>query len=507
MRVLHAAAELFPWVKTGGLGDVIAALPPALAALDVDVRLVLPGFSGFLDAFELSEIARLRTPFAVERVRLALAPLPGSAVRAYLVDHPAFYDRPGSPYAAPDGHDWPDNHRRFALLGWAAAALAEGADPEWRPDILHAHDWHAGLAPAYLRAAGMPLPSVFTIHNLAYQGTFPATLFPDLALPASFFAIDGIEFHGGFSLLKAGIFYADRLSTVSPTYAEEIQTPAFGNGLDGLLRSRADRLTGILNGVDPQTWSPEHDALLPQPYGADDAIAGKAAAKAALQQHFGLDAEPAAPLFGAVTRLTPQKGLDLVLAALPGLVEGGGQLALLGSGEADLEAGYAAAAAAYPDQIGVVIGYDEALSHLIMAGADIVTVPSRFEPCGLTQLYALRYGALPLVRRTGGLADTVIDANAVTLADGSATGFVFDEESPEALLEAAQHAIALYADRASWQRLIRQAMSRDFSWAAAARKYQALYRILRPRATRRIGQAAARSGRRAGHAKTPPAQG
>src|ERR1700730_3331931 len=507
MRVLHAAAELYPWVKTGGLGDVIAALPPALAALEVDVRLVLPGFSGFLDAFELSELTRLRTPFAAERVRLVRAPLPGSDVRAYLVDHPGFYDRPGSPYADPNGHDWPDNHRRFALLGWVAAALAQGADPDWPPDILHAHDWHAGLAPAYLRAAGIPLPSVFTIHNLAYQGTFPAALFPDLALPASFFAIDGIEFYGGVSLLKAGIFYAARLATVSPTYAEELRTHPFDNALDGLLRSRADRLTGILNGVDPQIWSPEHDALLPRPYGADNAIAGKAAAKAALQQRFGLDAEPAAPLFGGVARLTPQKGLDLLLAALPGLVASGGRLALLGSGDADLEAGFAAAAAAHPGQVGVVIGYDAALSHLIMAGADIVSVPSRFEPCGLTQLYALRYGALPLVRRTGGLADTVVDANAVTLADGSATGFVFDEESPEALLEAAARAIALYADRTNWQRLIRQAMTRDFSWAAAARQYQALYQTLMPRAARRSGHAAGRSGRRAAHAKTPPAQG
>jgi starch synthase len=493
MRVLHAAAELFPWVKTGGLGDVIAALPPALAALDVDIRLVLPGFTGFLDAFDCSEIARLRTPFAAERVRIALGALPGSGVCAYLIDHPAFYDRPGSPYADPDGHDWPDNHRRFALLGWVAAALAQGADPEWRPDILHAHDWHAGLAATYLRAASTPLPSVFTIHNLAYQGVFPAALFPDLALPASFFSIDGVEFYGGFSLLKAGIFYADRLTTVSPTYAEEIQTPAFGNGLDGLLRSRTDVLTGILNGVDPQIWSPENDALLPRPYGPDNAVVGKAAAKATLQQRFGLDAEPGAPLFGAVTRLTPQKGLDLLLAALPGLVESGSRLALLGSGDADLEAGFAAAVEAYPGRVGVVIGYDEALSHLVMGGADIVAVPSRFEPGGLTQLYALRYGALPLVRRTGGLADTVVDANAVTLADGSATGFTFDEESSEALLEAARRAIALYGDRASWQRVMHRAMTRDFSWTAAARRYQALYRTLMPRTTRRrIPRASAR---------------
>jgi starch synthase len=475
MRVLHAAAELFPWIKTGGLGDVIAALPPALAALDVDVRLVLPGFTAFLDALPLREVARVRTPFAAERVRIALAELPGSGVRAYLVDHPAFYDRPGSPYADPDGRDWPDNHRRFALLGWAATALAQGADPEWRPDILHAHDWHAGLAPAYLRAAGSAMPVVFTVHNLAYQGFFPAGAFGDLALPASFFSIDGVEFYGGLSFLKAGLFYADRLTTVSPTYAREIQTPAFGNGLDGLLRSRADLLTGILNGVDPNIWSPENDALLPRRYGLDDAAAGKAAAKAVLQRRLGLAQEPETLLFGAVTRLSPQKGFDLLLATLPELIAEGGNLALLGSGDADLEAGFAAAVAAHPGRAGIVTGYDEALSHLIMAGSDVILVPSRFEPCGLTQLYALRYGALPLVRRTGGLADTVVDANAVTLAEGSATGFVFDAESPEALLEAASRAIALHADPGSWQRTVRQAMSRDFSWHAAARRYHALY--------------------------------
>ena len=475
MRVLHAAAELFPWVKTGGLGDVIAALPPALAEIGVDVRLVVPGFTPLLDALPLSEIARVRTPFAIERVRIALAELPQSSVRAYLVDHPAFYDRPGSPYADPEGRDWPDNHRRFALLGWAAAALAQGADPGWQPDILHAHDWHAGLAPAYRRAAGVPLPSVFTVHNLAYQGFFPAAAFGDLALPPSFFSIDGVEFYGGIYFLKAGLFYADRLTTVSPTYAQEIQTPAFGNGLDGLLRSRAGVLSGILNGVDPAIWSPENDALLPRRYGIDDAVAGKAAAKAALQRRLGLAAEPEALLFGAVTRLSPQKGFDLLLPVLPQLLGEGAQLALLGSGDADLEAGFAAAAAAYSGRAGIVIGYDEGLSHLIMAGADSVLVPSRFEPCGLTQLYALRYGALPLVRRTGGLADTVVDANAVTLAEGSATGFAFDEESPEGLLEAAGRAIALYADKASWRRVMRQAMRQDFSWNAAARQYEALY--------------------------------
>jgi starch synthase len=480
MRVLHAAAELYPWVRTGGLGDVVAALPPALAGLGADVRLVLPGFSALLDAFALSDAARLGTPFASERVRIARATLPDSGLTAYLVDHPAFYDRPGSPYQAPDGGDWADNHRRFALLGWAAAALAEGADPAWYPDILHCHDWHAGLAPAYLRAADAAVPTVFTIHNLAYGGFFPAALFADLALPPSFFSINGVEFYGGLSFMKAGLFYADRLTTVSPSYAREIQTAPSGIGFDGLLRGRADVLHGILNGVDPHIWSPEGDPLLPRRYGLDDAAEGKAEAKTALCRRLGLDAEPEGPLFGAVTRLTGQKGMDLVLAALPGLLRLDGRLALLGSGDSGLEAGFTAAALTYGGQVGVALGYDEALSHLIMAGSDAVLVPSRFEPCGLTQLYALRYGALPVVRRTGGLADTVVDANAVTLANGTATGFAFDAETPEALLAAIQRAVSLYGDAAAWRRLMRTAMSRNFSWDAAAQQYLALYRELYP---------------------------
>ncbi|MGD9617778.1 MAG: glycogen synthase GlgA [Alphaproteobacteria bacterium] len=479
MRVLHVAAELYPWVKTGGLGDVMAALPPALSALGTDVRVVLPGFTEFLDALALTEIVRLRTPFAVERVRIALARLPNSAVAAYLVDHPAFYDRPGTPYQAPDGSDWPDNHRRFALLGWAAAALAQGADPAWRPDLLHCHDWHAGLAPAYLRAQGTAVPSVFTVHNLAYQGFFPAAFFADLALPLDFFAVDGVEFYGGMAFVKAGLFYADRLTTVSPTYAREIQTPAFGWGLDGLLLTRADDLTGILNGVDPDVWSPENDAFLPVPYSADeDDLADKAEAKEALARRFGLDLEEGGPLFGAVTRLTPQKGLDLLLAALPGLIGAGSRLVLLGSGDTALEAGFRAAERSYRGKVGIEIGYNEALSHLIIGGSDSILVPSRFEPCGLTQLYALRYGSPPVVRRTGGLSDTVVDVTEATLRDGTATGFAFDDETPDALLDAARRAIAFYGDRAAWRRLTQRGMTRDFSWTESARQYRALYREL-----------------------------
>ncbi len=475
--VLHVAAEIYPWIKTGGLGDVVAALPAAIAVEGADVRLCLPGLPALLDAARENEIARLATPFATERVRIGLVHLPGGQPPAYIVDHPAFYDRPGGPYGGPDG-EFPDNHRRFALLGWAAAALAEGADPAWRPGILHGHDWHAGLAPAYLKARGSTVPSVFTIHNLSYPGLFPADCFTDLALPPDFLSIDGVEFYGGVSFMKAGLFYADRLTTVSPTYAAEIQTPRYGANFDGLLRTRSDVLRGILNGVDPDVWNPATDGALPRFYRVEDAAAGKAAAKAALQRQLGLAEDPAVPLLATVTRLTSQKGMDLLLAALPGLVELGVQFALLGNGDRDLEEGFAAAEAAQPGRIAAALRYDEGLARLIYGGADSIAVPSRFEPCGLAQLYALRYGALPLVRRTGGLVDTVVDATPETLADCTATGFAFDDESAEALLGAAERAVALYRDRPAWLETVRRAMTRDFSWGAAAREYLALYREL-----------------------------
>jgi starch synthase len=483
MRVLYAVAELYPWVRSGGLGDVSAALPPALTALGADVRLLLPGFRGFLDAFPgITDVARLQTPFVSERVRVGLARLPHTGHLAYLVDQPAFYDRPGNPYAGPEGRDWPDNHRRFGLFSWVAAEIACGADRDWQPEILHLHDWHAALAPAYLTAPATStsrVPTVFTIHNLAYQGLFPAAVFPELALPSAFFSIDGVEFYGLVSFMKAGLVYANRLTTVSPTYAQEIQTPAFGCGLDGLLRSRADALTGILNGVDPQVWDPRHDPILPRAYGIEDAPAGKRAAKAALQRRLGLEEREDALLCGVVSRLTPQKGLDLLLACLPEVVAGNNQLAILGSGDSDLEQGFVSAALALQGRATVEIGYDDPLSHLIIGGSDVIVVPSRFEPCGLTQLYALRYGTLPLVRRVGGLADTVVDATSISLAASSATGFAFDDDSPEALMSAIARAATLFREPEMWLRMMRRAMTRDFSWEAAARRYVALYNGLK----------------------------
>jgi len=482
IRVLYVASEIYPLIKTGGLADVTAALPPALLAGGVDVRLLLPGFPAIRAGLpRLRPVADFGAAFGAARVTVERGAMPDGDVPAYVLDAPQLYDRPGGPYAGPDGRDWPDNDRRFALLGWAAARFADGAaDAGWRPDIVHAHDWHAGLAPAYLAArGGYRAASVFTVHNLAYQGLFPADRFAELGLPPAFFAMYGVEFHGQLSFMKAGLCYADRVTTVSPTYAEEIQHPEQGCGLEGLLAARRGALSGILNGVDDRIWDPVADPLLAAPYGPAD-LAGKARDKAALQQAVGLAARPEALLFGVVSRLTAQKGLDLVLAALPELVAAGGQLALLGAGEPALEAAFADFAAAHPGAASVRIGYDEAFAHRIFGGADLILVPSRYEPCGLTQLYGLRYGTLPLVRRVGGLADTVVDADEAALAAGTATGFTFDAATVPALLEAAGRAFALYRRPAAWTRLQRQAMSRDFGWPAAAARYLELYRQLRP---------------------------
>jgi starch synthase len=411
--------------------------------------------------------------FGAARVTLRLgrfkAGAKGPDVQAYVIDAPWLYARDGGPYQGPDGKPWDDNLQRFALLGWAAAHLAAGElDPAWRPDILHAHDWHAALACSYLRAhPGAHARSVFTIHNLAFQGLFAQDDFGLLDLPRRFMQPDGLEFHGWLSFMKGGLVHADRLTTVSPTYAREITTPEFGCGVEGVLRTRAADLSGILNGVDYGHWDPATDAALPARFDARD-LGGKAVCKAALQREFGLDARTDAPLIGIVSRLSEQKGLDLALAALPALRAEGVQLAILGSGDAPLERAFADAAAAHPGQVGVHIGYDETLAHRVIAGADLILVPSRFEPCGLTQLYGMRYGTLPLVRRVGGLADTVDDAS----------GFIFEAADSSSLIEAARRAVLTLREPARWRAMQQTAMARDHSWSAAAARYLALYRSL-----------------------------
>jgi starch synthase len=480
MNVLHVAAEIFPLVKTGGLADVVGALPQALIAQGVQTRLVLPGLPAIVDAVLHQKTVWEGGPmFGAARIALRLGQMPYSKVPVYVVDAPYFYRRPGSPYQSPDGSEWSDNLQRFGLLGWAAAHLAAGEiDPEWTPDIVHAHDWHAAMTCAYMGLhPATRARSVFTIHNLAYQGLFPHGDFRMLYLPASASHAHGIEFHNQVSFMKAGLRFAHHITTVSPTYAREIGTHEFGCGLDGMIRSRARDVTGILNGVDGSVWNPATDTATPQRYDAHD-LSGKRRCKAALQDELGLAVRPEAPVFGVVSRLTAQKGLDLVLAALPALLRAGGQLVLQGTGEPALEAAFIAAAQQHAGQVAVRVGYDETFAHRVIAGSDVMLVPSRFEPCGLTQLYALRYGTLPLVRRVGGLADTVVDADAAALAEGRATGFAFDAATPGALEGALHRAVALYRDTAAWQPVMRSAMAQDFSWDDAARHYGALYRQL-----------------------------
>lgn len=479
LRVLLVAAEIYPWVKTGGLGDVLGALPPALARGGADVRLLLPGLPALLQAVKRKRSVRSLGPaFGADHIDVLRGTLAlGSGHTVYLVHAPQLFARPGNPYLGPDGRDWPDNHLRFGLLGWVGAQLAQGEiDPRWRADVMHGHDWHAGLGPVYLRGgpgAGA-VRSLFTIHNLAFQGLFDPAVLEQLQLPRSFFTPDGLEFYGRLSFMKAGLRYADRISTVSPNYAQEIQTPEFGCGLEGLLRARSGALVGILNGVDDAVWNPSTDPLLADHYSVDD-LAGKARLKAALQRDLGLVERPDAVVFGVVSRITEQKGLDLLAQALPTLRQLGGQLALLGEGDAAIERTLRAASAANSDAISVRLGYDEAHAHQIIAGADVIVVPSRFEPCGLTQLYGLRYGTLPLVRRVGGLADTVVDATASTIDADTATGFVFDEPTVTALAGALRRVGEAWRNRERWKRLMRCAMAQDYSWDRAAAAYVRLY--------------------------------
>jgi starch synthase len=474
LRVLSVASEVFPLVKTGGLADVIGALPGALQPEGVAVRTLIPGYPSVTGAIEGARPVHRVTDLFGGPARLLEVRAAG--LELLVLDAPHLYARPGNPYLEPEGRDWPDNALRFAALALAAAQIGGGAIAGYVPDVVHAHDWQAGLAPAYLHYRGGARPgTVMTVHNLAFPGKLPRGLLARLGLPPAAYAIDGVEFHGTISLLKAGLQFADRITTVSPTYAAEIRTAEAGMGFDGLLRARADVLSGILNGIDTNIWNPASDKRIIARF--DRATLGKRAKnKAALQARMGLARDPAAPLFAVVSRLTWQKGMDLLLAGLPALLALGGQLALLGSGETAIEAGFQAQAAAAPGRIGCVIGYDEALAHAIQAGADALLVPSRFEPCGLTQLCALRYGAVPVVARVGGLADTVIDANPAALAAGVATGVQFAPVTADMLEVALRRTVALYREPAAWRLVQENGMASDVSWHGPARRYAALYR-------------------------------
>ncbi len=477
IKVLHVAAEVFPLVKTGGLADVVAALPVALAAQGADVRLLLPGLPAVIESVQRTRaIVDMGPCFGALRVRLLLARMPRTELPVYVVDAPYLFKREGSPYQNRQGDEWPDNAQRFALLGWAAAHLAAGdADLQWAPDIVHAHDWHAAMACAYMSDhAATQAASVFTVHNLAYQGLFPMHDGALLGLPARVMSPAGLEYHGQMSFMKAGLNFADRITTVSPTYAREIATHEFGCGLDGVVRSRAADVRGIINGIDEQTWNPATDPAIATRYDVGH-LENKLLCRRALQTELGLDADDAALVVTIVSRLSAQKGLDLVLSCLPELLRSGVQLVVQGTGEPALEAAFRMAQQAHPGRVHVHIGYDEARAHRLIAGADAIAVPSRFEPCGLTQMYGLRYGTLPIVRRVGGLADTVVDADEAALAAGTATGFSFGAATPAAFEACVQRALSLHRQPAIWQSLMRHAMAQELSWAGPAKDYLALY--------------------------------
>jgi len=478
--VLFASAEIAPWVKTGGLGDVSSALPRALAALGLDVRILVPGYPALLDAFRGRKVVATvnRASGSMATGLLSRASI-GERLELLMLECPGYYDREGSPYVDGEGADWVDNALRFGLLSKAAALLASSESPlDWRPDILHCNDWQTALAPAYLRYCMQPVAgTVMTIHNLAFQGLFPHSAMTSLGLPGHAFTIDGVEFYGQISFLKAGLQCADLITTVSPTYMREICSPAYGCGLDGLLRYRVDRLSGILNGIDTCEWGPALDALLPSCY-SHDRLDAKMDSRLALQKRLGLNGTKG-PILGMVSRMTEQKGVDLVLACVEVLLGYGVSFAILGSGDPAMQASWQALAARFPGRIGVEIGFDNRLAHLIEAGADIFLMPSRFEPCGLNQMYSLAYGTPPVVRATGGLADTVVDCDATTLASGTANGFSFESPTAEALLATTLRAIDYWRQPAVWRRLQCNGMTHDFSWTRSARQYADLYNSLK----------------------------
>jgi starch synthase len=482
LRVLFVASEASPWVKTGGLADVGGALPAALLGLGVDARLLIPGYPGVMSAFGNAPVRRtLPAIAAVPKGTLRLG-CAASGVPVYVLDTPQLFQRDGGPYADAWGNDWGDNPVRFAQLSWAAACVGRGlAGLDWTPDIVHCNDWQTGLAPAYLRLAGdTGRATVMTIHNLAFQGKFDPGLVTALGLPAWCHRVDGVEFYGTMSFLKAGIFYADRITTVSPTYAREIQSEPLGFGMQGLLSGRGRDLLGILNGIDSTEWDPARDPLIAAAYDANR-LPRKAANKAALQRELGLEETRDLPLFGVVSRLTYQKGHDVTAAIADAIADMPAQLAVLGSGEGHIVGTLEGARYRHPGRVAFWGGYDEGLAHRIEAGSDAFLMPSRFEPCGLNQLYSQRYGTPPVVHATGGLADSVVDCpwDAQAKTTG-ATGFVFHGVEPHALLETLRRVVHAWRNPPLWRRLQRNGMRADFGWAASAARYRDLYASLAP---------------------------
>jgi starch synthase len=491
MKILFASSEAHPLIKTGGLADVAGSLPRAIRNLRHDIRVIIPAYQSVLKQKEkFTLVAHLELEGVVQPVRILAGRLPGSTVTLYLVDSPEHFDRPGNPYTLKQGAVWPDNAERFTTFCRAVEALSmDTAGLDWQPDIVHCNDWQTGLVPPLL-ARHLPRPaSLFTIHNLAYQGLYDWKVFKKLKLPADFWSMEAMEFHNQFSFVKGGLVFADWITTVSPTYAMEIQTSEFGYGLEGLISHRTDTLTGIVNGVDYSVWNPGRDLHIPVQFNARS-LTHKIENKRALQEHFRLPVDENIPVFATISRLVEQKGIDLILDIVPQLVKNNAQLIVLGSGDSRIEAGIRTAVKTHPKQVAAHIGYDESLSHHIEAGADIFLMPSRFEPCGLNQIYSQRYGTVPIVRNTGGLADTVTDTTPETLAAKTATGFSFNAATSSALLEAVDRALDYYRQPAVWQQLVCTGMKQDFSWKHSAQLYIKLYETI---LARRAGEAVAES--------------
>lgn len=469
-RVLSVASECVPLVKTGGLADVVGALPGALAGSGWDMRVLLPAYRALRPQAKDWPVVWEEADLWGGPGRVLAGEVAG--VPLLLLDAPQLYDREGGPYSSATG-EHPDNAIRFAALSWVGARIAREGLPGWKPDILHAHDWQAGFAPAYLAYHGSGgVKSIITIHNIAFQGWAPAHMLGILRLPGHAFHPEALEYYGGISSLKAALVTADWITTVSPNYAAELMRPEFGMGLQGVIAARGPVVSGILNGVDTRVWDPSREAT------AFDrkAIAGKAAARARICEEFGL--EVPGPLAIVVSRLTDQKGIDLLPAVIPDFILGGGGLIVLGSGDPGMEGAMRNLAARFPGRVAVRIGYDEGLSHRLFAGADAVLVPSRFEPCGLTQMYGLRYGALPVVSLVGGLADTVIGANPATLAAGAATGVIFHPVDALAFGKALTQLLELYHQPKLWAKLRANAMGHPVGWETSAKAYADLYERL-----------------------------
>ena len=485
MRILFVTSEAFPLIKTGGLADVSGSLPAALQAIDADVRILIPGYPAVLEKLVnpkyLTTISNLPS---IGSINLIQGEMPETKVPVIAIDSAGLYHRDGGPYVDATGKDWEDNPIRFGMLSLVAAILSSEQSPlkDWIPDITHCNDWQTGLTPAFMHfmSAGRTqmnqAKSVLSIHNLAFQGCYSADWVQRLGLPADSYQINGVEYYGQLSFLKAGIFYADGLSTVSPTYAKEIQTETYGFGMQGLLKARGNEIHGILNGLDTHEWNPATDPYLAQHYDANN-LDGKHGVKAVLQSKLGLNVEAKTPLLGVVSRLTHQKGLDMLLACAETLINNHGcQLAVLGSGETSYEQGYRDLAKRFPNQVSVTIGYHEELSHQIMAGSDIFIMPSRFEPCGLNQMYGLRYGTPPVVTNTGGLADSVQDSNDASIKGNSATGFVMPKATPEELLSATERALRYYRDEKIWKKIQENGMRQNLDWTNSAKEYMSMYK-------------------------------